>query len=286
MQVGNTQERLFPGLQGDGDVPTVQGRNVPGIVKKSENSHVLTISTNTNTGTMLNTETNNIPLKAGMYAGGIVGYCEKNSNLIIKNCKNAGNISYADSGSDRSVLLEVYAKSDEIGKKSIPDEGKNIEMHLVGGIISVNLENQVIDHCTNTGSMSGYSGIGGVVGLNAGLIYKCTLSEHFGNAALNYLAESPGSTSDLTAAVLLRQKRTRQEPKPAQQTSDTVPEQSKAAVRSRPKPSLETAVLAALSDGSYRWCCKAEYKLCKYHGIRKLRRRDRRKKQRNDPDSG
>ena len=37
--------------------------------------------------------------------------------------------------------------------------------------------------------------------------------------------------------------------KPAQQTSDTVPEQSKAAVRSRPKPSLETAVLAALSDG-------------------------------------
>ena len=53
---GNTQERLFPGLQGDGDVPTVQGRNVPGIVKKSENSHVLTISTNTNTGTMLNTD--------------------------------------------------------------------------------------------------------------------------------------------------------------------------------------------------------------------------------------
>ena len=189
---GNTQERLFPGLQGDGDVPTVQGRNVPGIVKKSENSHVLTISTNTNTGTMLNTETNNIPLKAGMYAGGIVGYCEKNSNLIIKNCKNAGNISYADSGSDRSVLLEVYAKSDEIGKKSIPDEGKSIEMHLVGGIISVNLENQVIDHCTNTGSMSGYSGIGGVVGLNAGLIYKCTLSEHFGNAALNYLGGIAG----------------------------------------------------------------------------------------------
>lgn len=80
-----------------------------------------------------------------------------------------------------------YMQSDEIGKKSIPDEGKSIEMHLVGGIISVNLENQVIDHRTNTGSMSGYSGIGGVVGLNAGLIYKCTLSEHFGNAALNYL---------------------------------------------------------------------------------------------------
>ena len=119
-----TQERLFPGLQGDGDVPTVQGRNVPGIVKKSENSHVLTISTNTNTGTMLNTETNNIPLKAGMYAGGIVGYCEKNSNLIIKNCKNTGNISYADSGSDRSVLLEVYAKVMKSAKRAYRMKGR------------------------------------------------------------------------------------------------------------------------------------------------------------------
>lgn len=40
--------------------------------------------------------------------------------------------------------------------------------------------------------MSGYSGIGGVVGLNAGLIYKCTLSEHFGNAALDYLGGIAG----------------------------------------------------------------------------------------------
>ena len=37
-----------------------------------------------------------------------------------------------------------------------------------------------------------------------------------------------------------------------------------------------------LTDG----VVKQNTKLCKYHGIRKLRRRDRRKKQRNDPDSG
>ena len=192
-RLGNTQERLFPGLQGDGDVPTVQGRNVPGIVKKSENSHVLTISTNTNTGTMLNTETNNIPLKAGMYAGGIVGYCEKNSNLIIKNCEKCRK--YFLCGQRKrpfSASGSICQKVMKSAKKNIPDEGKSIEMHLVGGIISVNLENQVIDHCTNTGSMSGYSGIGGVVGLNAGLIYKCTLSEHFGNAALNYLGGIAG----------------------------------------------------------------------------------------------
>ena len=67
----------------------------------------------------------------------------------------------------------------------MPQTAENLSLHLVGGIIGVNLENQVIDRCSNTGSMSGYSGIGGVVGLNAGLIYKCTPSEHSGNAALD-----------------------------------------------------------------------------------------------------
>lgn len=189
---GSTQERLLPGLQGDENVPVVQGANVPGTVKHSTNEHVLTISTNGNSSETLNVETNNIPLKAGMYAGGIVGYCEKDSNLVIKNCKNAGNISCADRGTDRSVLLGVYTKSDEIARTDMPKSVDNIELHLVGGIIGVNLENQVIDHCTNTGSMSGYSGIGGVVGLNAGLIYNCTLSEHFGNAALDYLGGIAG----------------------------------------------------------------------------------------------
>ena len=209
---------------------------------------MLTISTNTNTGTMLNTETNNIPLKAGMYAGGIVGYCEKNSNLIIKTAKCRKYFLCGQRKRPFSASGSI-CKSDEIGKRAYRMEGKSIEMHLVGGIISVNLENQVIDHCTNTGSMSGYSGIGGVVGLNAGLIYKCTLSEHFGNAALNYLGGIAGINIGPDGSGASAAKTYAAGTETAQQTLDTVPEQSKAAVRSRPKLSLETAVLAALSDG-------------------------------------
>lgn len=54
------------------------------------------------------------------------------------------------------------------------------------------LENEVIDNCANTGSVTGFSGIGGVVGLNAGLIYRCALNENFGNATLNYLGGIAG----------------------------------------------------------------------------------------------
>lgn len=57
----------------------------------------------------------------------------------------------------------------------------------MGGIIGVNLENQVVDHCANTGTMSGFAGIGGIVGLNSGLIYNCSLNDNFGNAGLSYL---------------------------------------------------------------------------------------------------
>ena len=183
MQNGNTQ-RLLPGLQA--------GTNIPQSVKTSGNTYTLTLETADNSSSSLKTETNNIPIQAGMYAGGIIGYCEKSSKLIIRNCKNAGNISNIQDGSDDGVRLDLYAKSEEIGKSSMPQSADDLSLHLVGGIIGVNLENQVIDHCANTGSMSGYSGIGGVVGLNAGLIYKCTLSEHFGNAALNYLGGIAG----------------------------------------------------------------------------------------------
>lgn len=179
-----TAKRLLPGIEAD--------TNIPQSVKESANSHALTIETAGNSAVSLKTETNNVPIQAGMYAGGIVGYCEKNSKLIIRNCKNAGNISGSPDGDLEGVRLDLYAKSGEIGKSSMPQTAENLSLHLVGGIIGVNLENQVIDHCSNTGSMSGYSGVGGVVGLNAGLIYKCTLSEHFGNAALDYLGGIAG----------------------------------------------------------------------------------------------
>ena len=158
--------------------------NVPTSVSLSNNPYKLTIATRDNSQLLV--ATNNIPLQANIYVGGIVGYCEKNSNLIIKNCKNTGNISNV-AGGNKSVSLQAYTAA-EVGGT----QGDAIELHLAGGIISANLKNQVIDHCTNSGSMSGYSGTGGVVGLNAGLVVNCTLSEHFGNATLSYLGGIAG----------------------------------------------------------------------------------------------
>ncbi len=161
-----------------------ENNNVPTSVSPSNNSHKLIIETQENNG--LAVATNNIPLQANIYVGGIVGYCEKNSNLIIKNCKNIGNISNV-AGNNKSVSLQAYTAA-EVGGA----QGDDVKLHVVGGIISANLKNQVIDHCTNSGSMSGYSGTGGVVGLNAGLVVNCTLSEHFGNATLSYLGGIAG----------------------------------------------------------------------------------------------
>lgn len=169
-----------------------ENNNVPTSVSPSNNPYKLMIATQENNG--LAVATNNIPIQANIYVGGIVGYCEKNSNLVIKNCKNVGNISNV-AGNNKSVSLQAYTAA-EVGGA----QGEDIELHIVGGIISANLENQVIDNCTNSGSLSGYSGTGGIVGLNTGLVINCILSEHFGNATLSYLGGIAGiNACDQTA---------------------------------------------------------------------------------------
>lgn len=179
------KDRLLPGLD---------AANAPTSVVESSNNHTLTITARGNNSTTLTVESNNIPIKANIYAGGILGYCEKNSKLVIKDCKNSGNISNI-TGEEKTVSLEVFTEAEAGGS-----QGDDTSLHMVGGIIGANLKNQVIDHCTNTGSMSGYSGIGGVVGLNTGLVVNCSLSEHFGNATLNYLGGIAGiNACDLKA---------------------------------------------------------------------------------------
>ncbi|WP_270203081.1 MULTISPECIES: type II secretion system protein [unclassified Coprococcus] len=151
--------------------------------------------TNTNMTRITVTTTNNLPITASLYTGGILGYSEKNSRIVVKECTNSGNISLTSAAFGEAVgtvKLGTFAKN-EIGSGiNLPDEAEKLELHLAGGIVGVNLKNQIIDNCTNKGSLSGFTGIGGVVGLNAGLIYQCTLSEHFGNAALSYVGGIAG----------------------------------------------------------------------------------------------
>ena len=168
-------------------LPLVQNNNVPTNALASTNPYTLTVSSSGNTENKLSVETNNVPIQANLYAGGVIGYCEKSSQLIVKNCLNSGNLSNL-SGSKAVKLNDLIQSEIDAGFSN----EKNPSIHAVGGIISVNLENQVIDHCSNSGSMSGYTGTGGVVGLNAGLVVNCKLEDHFGNASLDYLGGIAG----------------------------------------------------------------------------------------------
>lgn len=176
--IAASNRKMLPGLDED---------FVPYQAVESQNTYTLTITTADNS--TLSKDSNNMPISANTYVGGIVGYCEKNSHLVMKDCKNSGNISRASSGK-ADVSLKKYIQSAEITGDQSVDDG--ISLHFAGGITGVTLENEVIDNCANTGSVTGFSGIGGVVGLNAGLIYRCALNENFGNATLNYLGGIAG----------------------------------------------------------------------------------------------
>ncbi len=173
---------MLPQITGDG-----YGKNLPGAVMESDNPYRLTISAKGNAN-------NNVPIKSLLYTGGVVGYSEKNSRLILENCKNEGNItksSAADNEMAAGVSLKAYLIYE--GMNLAAEELETDErVSMAGGIISANQENQVIDHCTNSGSMNGFVGLGGIVSFNSGGIFNCELSDNFGNAGLDYIGGIAG----------------------------------------------------------------------------------------------
>ena len=186
----SSSDRLLPGMYDN---------NIPTAVMASKNAYTLTISTEGNTDDSLTVNTNNIPIQTVMYSGGVLGYCDKGSKIEIKNCKNTGSITFAsdllEKDSTGGIKLGKYAASGEI-PELLTKDASELEMHFIGGITGVNLQNETITHCANTGSLSGFTGIGGVVGLNAGTVKNCELSEHFGNVALEYVGGIVGINSN------------------------------------------------------------------------------------------
>lgn len=186
----SSSDRLLPGMNEN---------NIPTAVMASKNSYTLTISTEGNTDDSLTVNTNNIPIQTVMYSGGVLGYCDKGSKIEIKNCKNTGSITFTsdllEKDSTGGIKLGKYAASGEI-PELLTKDASELEMHFIGGITGVNLQNETITHCANTGSLSGFTGIGGVVGLNAGTVKNCELSEHFGNVALEYVGGIVGINSN------------------------------------------------------------------------------------------
>lgn len=176
-----------------GLLPVFDGDNVPGPVMASENENLLVIGDVQNITEGAQTEYNNIPVFSDLYTGGIMGYCEKNSRLHIVNSRNSGNLSRRSrAGDGKYVSLTAYLKSQEVGVKAEDLGQKDLEVSIGGGVIGANLENQIIDHCINTGTTNGFIGLGGIVGFNAGGVFNCELTRNFGNPGLDYLGGIAG----------------------------------------------------------------------------------------------
>lgn len=179
-------------------LPSLGEGNIPIGAVPSENTHLLTITDGRNTEEELQFAGNNIPIRAHIYTGGIVGYCEEESRLVLRNCRNDGNISRlleeGELGADKGVSLKQYL--DRGGSSPLTQEEttelEGLDVCMAGGIISTNMKNQVVDHCANTGSMNGFVGLGGIVGFNAGGIFRCRLIDHFGNGTLDYIGGIAG----------------------------------------------------------------------------------------------
>lgn len=175
----------------DSIIPSLSDNKLP-YIKDSDK-----ISLKSSNGKLIisdekNDTINNIPIHVLCYGGGVVGYCDDDSLMVIKNCHNAGSIS-KESGESGVVSVPEFIESRASSDKGINlNSIESLTSDMVGGIVGVNLPNHVIDGCSNSGNLSGFTGLGGVVGLNMGRIFDCSLTENFGNAGLSYIGGIAG----------------------------------------------------------------------------------------------
>ena len=182
-------------------LPQLDNENLPTKVTPSNNLSQLILTDKNNDKNSLSSDINTLPISARMYVGGVLGYCESGSKLTIMNCKNAGAISKVSGtefGTDANE--EFVADANGVGVARyldasgfvVSDVDSNIKTDMAGGIIGVNLTNQVIDHCANLGSLTGFTCLGGVAGFNGGGVFNCELAGNFGNASQDYVGGIAG----------------------------------------------------------------------------------------------
>lgn len=192
---GGTLYALLPGI-------AANNSNAPGTVKASTNTHTITITADGNSADRLSAVSNNMTIRAYAYAGGIIGSCEPQTKMKVEHCLNAGGFdrpaedTFPDSKLKTGVDMVSYLQAQKYtdAAKALSDELGSSELHVsvIGGVIGVNGENQVIDHCASKGTMNGLNAMGGVVGLNEGLIRGCTLSGSMGSATQDYIGGIAG----------------------------------------------------------------------------------------------
>lgn len=179
--------------------------NVPAKKIPSQNGHTLTICGADNDAEYLKNASNNMTIRAYAYAGGIVGYCEGHSKLLLKDCLNEGAFdqpaanafpgSQLKHGVDlvNYLTTQGYKNAAQALSAELNEDNKNaLRVAIVGGVMGVSGLDHVIDHCGNTGVMNGQAAMGGVVGLNEGLVTHCTLSGSMGSANQDYVGGIAG----------------------------------------------------------------------------------------------
>lgn len=194
-RAGGTLYALLPGI-------AANNSNVPGTVKASTNTHTITITADGNSAGRLSAVSNNMTIRAYAYAGGIIGSCEPQTKMKVEHCLNAGGFdrpaedTFPDSKLKTGVDMVSYLQAQKYtdAAKALSDELSSSELRVsvIGGVIGVNGENQVIDHCASKGTMNGLNAMGGVVGLNEGIIRDCTLSGSMGSATQDYIGGIAG----------------------------------------------------------------------------------------------
>lgn len=193
-------KRFGEALSNGALLPGIQAGNVPGTEAASLNNHTITITAKKNSS--LKTASNNMTIRAYAYAGGIVGYCDPQTKMYVKDCLNAGGFdrpaedtfpgSKLKTGVDMVFYLQAQKYTD--AAEALSDElgGGELRVSVIGGVIGVNGENHVIEHCASKGTMNGLNAMGGVVGLNEGIIRGCTLSGSMGSATQDYIGGIAG----------------------------------------------------------------------------------------------
>lgn len=186
---------LLPGI-------AANNSNVPGTIKASTNKHTITITADGNSAGRLSAVSNNMTIRAYAYAGGIIGSCEPQTRMKVEHCLNAGGFdrpaedTFPDSKLKTGVDMVSYLQAQKYtdAAKALSDElgSSELRVSVIGGVIGVNGENHVIDHCGNTGTMNGLNAMGGVVGLNESIIRGCTLSGSMGSATQDYIGGIAG----------------------------------------------------------------------------------------------
>lgn len=160
------------------------------LPKIDQNTGVLTDSTDANTadGTITLTDfKNELNLQADIYVGGIVGANDANTKLTIQNAANGatqnalsvGGLNPSNNGAFKGgVLLNALAG----GRYDFgPACGA-----LAGGIIGYATPNTTLENCTNYGTVAHKCAAGGFAGWNEGTITGGSMEASLGNRETGY----------------------------------------------------------------------------------------------------